>query len=192
MHILTHGLNTYTSDVRYKAMYNEGTDTWVLMINSVQLMDSGMFECQHSSVPVDIYAVQLTVVEFTVDIVGDAELFVQTDSSIILTCVASNLPQSAGDIEWRHNGHKVHSSQEMLVETVTDDIQRGTDEVQNLTSYLRIHSIKSQHGGKYQCGPTGLRKDFIQLQVLNDCVGSCQAAWVARLLDDWISLGDGG
>lgn len=162
MHILTYGSDTYISDTRYTAKYKENTDTWVLMIKSVQLKDSGVFECQLSSMPVTSYAVRLNVVDITVDIVGDEELYVQADSSIIITCVVTNLKHSDKNIVWKHNGHIIHPSSSLSIETVIDEVLTMT-----MTSYLSIHRIQTNYGGKYQCGPSGLKQAYIQLHVLN-------------------------
>ena len=95
MHILTAGHYTYISDNRYEARYEENTDTWVLLIRSVQVRDSGLFECQLSSMPVISYFVQLTVLESTVEILGDDDLYVQSGSSHNLTCIIANLPSDS-------------------------------------------------------------------------------------------------
>ena len=89
MHILTHGADTYTSDSRYQARHDKSSDTWELVITDVQMSDRGVFECQLSSMPVISWAVQLTVVNIWVDILGDDLLYVQTDSSLVLTCMPS-------------------------------------------------------------------------------------------------------
>ena len=132
------------------------------MTKSVQLKDSGVFECQLSSMPVTSYSVRLNVVDITVDIVGDEELYVQADSSIIITCVVTNLKHSDKNIVWRHNGHIIHPSSSLSIETVIDEVLTMT-----MTSYLSIHRIQTNYGGKNQSGPSGLKQAFIHLHVLN-------------------------
>ena len=45
-HILTNGVQTYTSDHRFQVLHKEGSYDWVLQIRFVQERDAGTYECQ--------------------------------------------------------------------------------------------------------------------------------------------------
>lgn len=45
-HILTNGVQTYTSDDRFSILHKEGSFDWILQIKYVQERDAGVYECQ--------------------------------------------------------------------------------------------------------------------------------------------------
>ena len=156
MHILTHGADTYTSDSRYQAIHDKNSDTWELVITEVQMSDRGVFECQLSDMPVMSWAVQLTVVNIWVDILGDDLLYVQTDSSLVLTCIVTNITRPYYKaIVWTQNGQQVSPSTEV------EDGEGG------VTSSLSIKRVQPQSAGLYQCGWEGSKKGHLQLHVLS-------------------------
>ena len=184
MHILTAGTYTYISDNRYEAIYQENKDTWVLRIHSVQLRDSGLFECQLSSVPVISYFVQLTVLEPTVEILGDSELYVQSGSSLNLTCIISNLPSDSEVIRWLHghqvldyrsldghqaldyrslHGHQVLDHRSMMSQS---PVSIFTEKGELSSSYLIIHRLGITDGGQYSCVLGDTLADTIIIHVL--------------------------
>ena len=161
MHILTHGADTYTSDSRYQARHDKRSDTWELVITDVQMSDRGVFECQLSSMPVISWAVQLTVVNIWVDILGDDLLYVQTDSSLVLTCIVTNITRPRLAIVWTQNGQQVSPSPYLSIGTVVEDGEGG------VTSSLSIKRVQPQSAGLYQCGWSGSEKGHLQLHVLS-------------------------
>ena len=62
LHLLTVGRFTYTSDDRFKAVHQKGSDDWLLKIHYVQHRDAGRYECQVSTTPPLSYSVYLSVV----------------------------------------------------------------------------------------------------------------------------------
>ena len=62
-HILTFGEYTYSGDTRFSAERSEnGTvDDWILHIKHVQKKDTGKYECQVSTEPIQSYYVYLDV-----------------------------------------------------------------------------------------------------------------------------------
>ena len=162
MHILTAGHYTYTSDNRYEARYEENTDTWVLLIHSVQLRDGGLFECQLSSMPVISYFVQLTVLEPTVEILGDDDLYVQSGSSLNLTCIIANLPSDSEVIRW------VHQDQVLTYKSVMggSGVSIFTAKGEISSSSLIIHQLGTTDGGTYACVPGDLQAATVQVHVL--------------------------
>ena len=161
MHILTHGADTYTSDSRYQARHDKSSDTWELVITDVQMSDRGVFECQLSSMPVMSWTVQLTVVNIWVDILGDDLLYVQTDSSLVLTCIVTNITRPRLAIVWTQNGQQVSPSPYLSIGTVVEDGEGG------VTSSLSIKRVQPKSAGLYQCGVKGTQKGYLQLHVLS-------------------------
>ena len=47
-HILTTGVYTYTTDMRFSVLHPEGTDDWTLQIKYAEERDNGTYECQVS------------------------------------------------------------------------------------------------------------------------------------------------
>ena len=162
MHILTAGHYTYISDNRYEAIYEEHTDTWVLLIRSVQLRDSGLFECQLSSLPVISYFVHLTVLEPSVEILGDDDLYVQSGSSLNLTCVIENLPSDSDVIRWIHEDRVLSYKSVMGGSGVSIWTSKGDLS----TSSLIIHRLGTTDGGTYACVPGDLQAATINVHVL--------------------------
>jgi hypothetical protein len=56
------GRFTYTSDDRFKAVHQKGSDDWLLKIHYVQHRDAGKYECQVSTTPPLSHSVWLSVV----------------------------------------------------------------------------------------------------------------------------------
>ncbi|KAK0084448.1 hypothetical protein PV325_007009 [Microctonus aethiopoides] len=46
MHILSAGISTYTSDLRFQVIHPDKSENWTLQIKSPQQRDSGVYECQ--------------------------------------------------------------------------------------------------------------------------------------------------
>ncbi|GIY10718.1 hypothetical protein CDAR_97291 [Caerostris darwini] len=61
-HVLTVGMETYTSDERFEALHLQKSNDWTLQIKYTQLRDSGTYECQVSSDPKISFFVNLTIV----------------------------------------------------------------------------------------------------------------------------------
>ena len=61
MRILTVGRYTYTTDLRYEALHQNGTNQWTLRIRSAQPRDQGTYECQVSTKPVKTFNTFLRV-----------------------------------------------------------------------------------------------------------------------------------
>ncbi|GBM02304.1 hypothetical protein AVEN_59346-1, partial [Araneus ventricosus] len=61
-HVLTVGLDTYTTDDRFEAVHVEKNNDWTLKIKFAQLWDEGLYECQVSSDPKISLFVNLSIV----------------------------------------------------------------------------------------------------------------------------------
>lgn len=62
IHLLTVGIDTYTSDGRFVASHYPRTEDWTLQVKSPQRRDSGTYECQVSTTPPIGHSMHLSVV----------------------------------------------------------------------------------------------------------------------------------
>lgn len=67
MHILSAGISTYTSDLRFQVIHPDKSENWTLQIKSPQLRDSGIYECQVSTEP-------KMSLNYTLNVVGECTL----------------------------------------------------------------------------------------------------------------------
>ncbi|XP_063588901.1 cell adhesion molecule 2-like [Penaeus indicus] len=108
LRILAVGRYTYTTDLRYEALHQAGTNQWTLRIKSVQPRDQGTYECQISTKPIKEFTTYLTVLKPRGEILGAPDLYVQKASMINLTCVLYDLPEPPSYVLWYHS-NKYHS-----------------------------------------------------------------------------------
>lgn len=62
IHLLTVGIETYTSDQRFVASHFPRTEDWTLQVKYPQRRDSGTYECQVSTTPPIGHSMHLSVV----------------------------------------------------------------------------------------------------------------------------------
>lgn len=62
IHLLTVGIDTYTSDQRFVATHSPITEEWKLHVKFPQKRDSGWYECQISTTPPTGHILHLSVV----------------------------------------------------------------------------------------------------------------------------------
>ena len=81
-------------------------EEWRLSVNPVELDDSGLYECQVSTTPHISHFMRLTVIEPRTSILGTKELFIESGSTINLTCVIHTGSQSMDgkQIFWNYDG----------------------------------------------------------------------------------------
>uniref|UniRef100_A0A182PFY7 Ig-like domain-containing protein n=1 Tax=Anopheles epiroticus TaxID=199890 RepID=A0A182PFY7_9DIPT len=63
LHILAINADTFTSDDRVQALYNDQTAEWTLKIRRTRRKDTGIYECQISTMPVKSLQLYLIVVD---------------------------------------------------------------------------------------------------------------------------------
>ena len=61
LHLLTVGRFTYTSDDRFRAVHQQGSDDWLLKIHYAQDRDRGAYECQVSTTPPMTHTIYLDI-----------------------------------------------------------------------------------------------------------------------------------
>ncbi|XP_039450721.1 zwei Ig domain protein zig-8-like [Culex pipiens pallens] len=161
IHLLTVGRFTYTSDQRFQSVHNPQTDDWSLQIRYPQKRDTGVYECQISTTPPVGHSMHLSVVEPVTIIVGGPDIYINTGSTVNLTCVVRNSPEPPSTIIWTHN------HQEINYDSPRGGVSVITEKGETTTSYLLIQRAKSTDSGKYVCSPSNANTYFINVHILN-------------------------
>ncbi|XP_058818799.1 zwei Ig domain protein zig-8-like isoform X2 [Topomyia yanbarensis] len=161
IHLLTVGRFTYTSDQRFQCVHNPQTDDWSLQIRYPQKRDTGVYECQISTTPPVGHSMYLSVVEPVTIVVGGPDIYINTGSTVNLTCVVRNSPEPPSTIIWTHN------NQEINYDSPRGGVSVITEKGETTTSYLLIQRAKGADSGKYVCSPSNANSYFINVHILN-------------------------
>ncbi|XP_063871854.1 zwei Ig domain protein zig-8-like isoform X1 [Scylla paramamosain] len=162
LRILTVGRYTYTTDLRYEVLHQDGTNQWTLRIRSAQPRDQGTYECQISTKPVKAFTVFLKVLEPRGEILGSPDLYVQKASMINLTCILHNLPEPPAYVFWYHGNKDIRYSSGRGGVAVL--VEKGPS---TTTSHLLISSATLQDAGRYTCSSAGLSPTSVRVHVLD-------------------------
>lgn len=160
-HVLTVGLDTYTTDDRFEAIHMERNNDWTLKIKYTQLKDAGVYECQVSSDPKISLFVNVSVVVAKAEILGHHPLFVKTGSSINLTCVITQSPEPPAFVFWYHDDRMINYDPSRGEITIQ---KNGGD---SALSRLYIKDAQPDDSGNYTCCPSNTAATSIQVYVLN-------------------------
>ncbi|XP_054724347.1 neurotrimin-like [Uloborus diversus] len=160
-HVLTVGLDIYTSDDRFQALHAHNSNDWTLQIKFAQLRDEGPYECQVSSDPKISFFVNLTVLVAKAVIEGAPDIYVKSGSSINLTCVITQSPVPPVFVFWYHDERMINY-----------DSSRGQIAVQKAgvdtaLSKLYIKDVQPSDSGNYTCCPSNAEATSITVHVLN-------------------------
>uniref|UniRef100_A0A182RIQ8 Ig-like domain-containing protein n=1 Tax=Anopheles funestus TaxID=62324 RepID=A0A182RIQ8_ANOFN len=161
LHLLTVGKATYTSDQRYQSVHNPQLDDWSLKVLYPQQRDSGVYECQISTTPPVGYSMTLSVVEPVTSIVGGPDLYIDTGSTVNLTCIVQYLPEPPPLIQWKHNEDEIN------YDSARGGVSVITEKGDITTSYLLIQRARSTDSGKYTCLPSMANPTTVHVHVLN-------------------------
>ncbi|XP_058061405.1 zwei Ig domain protein zig-8-like [Anopheles bellator] len=161
LHLLTVGKATYTSDQRYQSVHNPQLDDWSLKVLYPQQRDSGVYECQISTTPPVGYSMTLAVVEPITTVVGGPDLYIDTGSTVNLTCIVRHLPEPPPLIQWTHNGEEIN------YDSPRGGVSVITEKGDITTSYLLIQRARSSDSGKYTCLPSTANPMTVHVHVLN-------------------------
>lgn len=161
IHLLTSGRMTYTSDQRFVSVHNPHTEDWTLKIRFPQRRDSGTYECQVSTTPPIGHIMWLSVVEPITTIVGGPELFINTGSTLNLTCIVRHSPEPPPAIAWTHN------NQEINYDSPRGGVSVITEKGETTTSYLLVQRARAPDSGHYACNPTNANARTVVVHVLN-------------------------
>ncbi|XP_076054904.1 zwei Ig domain protein zig-8-like isoform X2 [Oratosquilla oratoria] len=162
LHLLTVGRFTYTSDERFKAVHQHGSDDWLLKIHYVQERDAGAYECQVSTTPPMSHIVYLSVVEPVTTVIGGPDLYINSGSTINLTCVVKFSPDPPPYIFWYHEN-----------ELLSYDSPRGgitvvTEHGPVSTSRLLIQKANKSDAGLYTCRPANADPHHITVHIISN------------------------
>ncbi|KAJ6635948.1 Zwei Ig domain protein zig-8 [Pseudolycoriella hygida] len=161
IHLLTVGRYTYTSDQRFRALHHPHSEDWILQIKYPQHRDSGIYECQVStSTPMSHY-IHLNVIEPSTEIIGAPDLYIESGSTINLTCVILNSPEPPAYIFWNHNNAII------TYESPRGGVSVLTKKDETTTSFLLIKSARPSDSGQYQCNPSNSKSKSVMVHVLN-------------------------
>ncbi|XP_059474120.1 zwei Ig domain protein zig-8-like [Neocloeon triangulifer] len=158
-HLLTVGLTTYSSDDRYQAVHAQHSEDWTLQVKFVQERDAGLYECQVTSHPPTSIFIELRVVEARAEIVGPAEKFLKTGSTLKLSCVLRQSTQPPLFVFWYHNNRMINY-----------DVDRGVNvsaDESRTSSTLVISAAQRTHSGNYSCVPNNAQPASTYVHVLN-------------------------
>ncbi|XP_055536494.1 zwei Ig domain protein zig-8-like [Wyeomyia smithii] len=124
LHILTVDRYTYTADQRFQALHNNETDDWILNIKWTERKDTGIYECQLSTLPVKSLQLYLIVLD-------EFELVRRQDD--ILYDIP--IPPSLSETKRSHNGgtnqngdiyNRMYADRDYLNLASTTQILEGT------------------------------------------------------------------
>ncbi|XP_037959142.1 hemicentin-1-like [Teleopsis dalmanni] len=161
LHLLTVGESTYTSDQRFSSMYNKLTEDWSLQIKFPQIRDSGVYECQVSTSPPVGYTMVFSVVEPVTSIPGGPELYIDTGSTVNLTCVVKHLPDPPTTVHWTHNNEEIN------YDSPRGGVSVITEKGDITTSYLLIQRATVSDSGRYSCLPSNANSKSVNVHILN-------------------------
>ncbi|KAL0270742.1 UNVERIFIED_CONTAM: hypothetical protein PYX00_008045 [Menopon gallinae] len=161
IHLLTVGRYTYTSDQRFEAIHSPHTEDWTLRIRYPQRKDSGIYECQISTTPPIGHPVYLTVVEPITEILGGSDLFINTGSTINLTCLVRYAPEPPPAIVWSHDRKIIN------FDSPRGGISLVTEKGLVTTSRLLIQKAISADTGLYTCDPSNANSASVRVHILN-------------------------
>ncbi|XP_071552081.1 opioid-binding protein/cell adhesion molecule homolog isoform X2 [Panulirus ornatus] len=158
LHLLTVGRFTYTSDDRFKSVHQPGSEDWLLKIHYAQHRDAGAYECQISTTPPMSKVVWLTVVETKV--LGGPDLYINSGSTINLTCVVKHSPEPPPYIFW------YHESELLFYDSPRGGITVVTEHGLTSTSRLLIQKATVSDAGRYTCRPANADPHHIMVHII--------------------------
>ncbi|XP_068244337.1 opioid-binding protein/cell adhesion molecule homolog isoform X2 [Palaemon carinicauda] len=154
-HILTTGIYTYTSDMRFKVLHTEGSDDWTLQLKYVHMKDNGTYECQmYTGTGVLSQFINLHVNKPRAAILGPQELHVQEGDTITLVCV---IQQSKPPFVFWYHGDKMVNYDEKRHRLSVITKAEGT----RTHSRLTITDAGSKDSGNYTCVPPNVQHAFV-------------------------------
>lgn len=162
LHILTVGIFTYTSDDRFKVYHPENSDHWYLEINPVTFRDAGVYECQVSTSPKIFLPVLLVVEVQQAKINGPKEVYIQSGSTIKLTCIVNTHSENVGAVTWfRDSSELDYDSPRGGVSIEIEKTPTRTTSKLFLTRAMKVDS------GNYTCAPQFADAASVLVHVVN-------------------------
>ncbi|XP_042233859.1 uncharacterized protein LOC121874055 [Homarus americanus] len=160
LHLLTVGRFTYTSDDRFRSVHQPGSEDWLLKIHYAQHRDAGAYECQISTTPPMSKVVWLTVVEPETRVLGGPDLYINSGSTINLTCVVNHSPEPPPYIFW------YHESELLSYDSPRGGITVVTEHGPTSSSRLLIQRATVTDAGRYTCRPANADPHHIMVHII--------------------------
>ncbi|XP_034939057.1 neuronal cell adhesion molecule-like isoform X2 [Chelonus insularis] len=161
IHLLTVGIDTYTSDQRFVASHFPRTEEWTLEVKYPQPRDTGIYECQVSTTPPIGYSMHLSVVEPVTTVIGEPEMYINKGSTMNLTCVVRHSPEPPPAIYWTHNNEEIN------YDSPRGGVSVITEKGEITTSYLLVQRAQPTDSGSYTCHPSNANDKSVIVHVLN-------------------------
>lgn len=159
-HILTSGTSTYTTDQRFQAIHPDRSEDWTLQIKYVQKRDAGNYECQVTLEEGFISRfVSLNVVVPRATILGEADYYIKSGSTINLTCLITESPEPF--VFWYHNDRMIN------FDNIRGGIQVKTAVGPVTYSGLLVSDAQHSDSGNYTCSSAYAKQTSITVHVLN-------------------------
>ncbi|EDS45171.1 conserved hypothetical protein [Culex quinquefasciatus] len=150
LHILTVDRYTYTADQRFQSLHNNETGEWTLNIKWTERKDTGIYECQVSTLPVKSLALYLIVLDYlylaaTTQILEGTMVYGYKGEDLNLTCMVNhNYDRRPNHVIWYHQNDIVAYEQLR---------KRDRSPLNSITSYHLIRNVDFDDAGNYTCAP---------------------------------------
>ncbi|KAG4073073.1 hypothetical protein HA402_009492, partial [Bradysia odoriphaga] len=92
---------------------------------------------------------------------GSPDLYIDTGSTVNLTCIVRHLPEPPATIQWTHNNEEIN------YDSPRGGVSVITEKGEITTSYLLIQRAKISDSGKYTCTPSHANPQTVNVHVLN-------------------------
>ncbi|XP_015924559.1 uncharacterized protein [Parasteatoda tepidariorum] len=161
LHILTVGKYTYTSDQRFTSIHLDNSEIWTLEIKYTQKRDAGVYECQVSTEPKMSLSIRLNVVVSRAYIPEGPNLYIQSGSTINLTCIITESTSPPVFVFWYHDDRMIN------YDSSRGGIRVTTENGPTTVSRLRIQNARPTDSGNYSCQPSYADPANITVHVLN-------------------------
>ncbi|XP_022659850.1 uncharacterized protein LOC111249795 isoform X2 [Varroa destructor] len=177
---------TLNADGLQRSLPDDPED-WMLQIRGVAKADAGEYECQiNTQLPLISAHITLNVLAPHASIVEAPELYVNSGSTIALTCVIHDCPQPLTHIFWYHQDKVVNYERHVNI-TMERPGSRLGDDLQSMfnswailggsasrsespwiqVSKLLIPVASAEHSGKYTCAPVDSTPAVVHVHVLH-------------------------
>ncbi|KAK8391184.1 hypothetical protein O3P69_017088 [Scylla paramamosain] len=160
IHVLTVGRFTFTSDGRFEAHHDDGSNEWLLRLRSPAISDSGIYECQINTKPTITHLTTLHVLEPHAVVTAGRELFLDTGSTLRLTCRVRDAPAPAEHLLWYHEKKETRKGTEEVEVSVWE-------EKHSTISSLTLRDAQVHDSGLYTCSPSNAKPASIMVHVLS-------------------------
>nr|XP_027208913.1 uncharacterized protein LOC113802509 [Penaeus vannamei] len=158
-----------TADLRCQVFdVAEHETDWTLHVRYAQPRDAGVYECQLSAhPPIGVYTT-LNVIEAKAEIEGESEIYVQTGSSVQLTCKLKDFTEPPTYVFWFHAEHMVNYDSNKRRRISSLNLPQHSRVQRDGVSELRISKVTKHDSGNYTCQPANARPASVSLHVITE------------------------